>query len=151
MEAADDTKTSEEEVQIQDDAMNELDKPADTHTNLPRRSLRKITPVNYFKDEVNGVDPYPVKQVNKKRSSMLETIFEEPKSTNNELLFMSIKKFKRKLDFAGNLPCPQKQTKIRKRIMKMKRVSVKRLNKRNKMSMDSFKKKFEDLIKEDEP
>lgn len=151
MEATDCTKTSEE-VQVEEDPINEPNNPAYMQENIPRRSLRNVTSVNYFGSEANGVGKYSVQQVNKKqRSSMLETIFEEPKSTNNELLFMSMKKFKRKLDFASNLHSTQKATKIKKRRTKIKRVALKMLNKRNKMSMDSFKKKFEDMIKENEP
>lgn len=85
----------------------------------------------------------------KRLPSSLETIYEEPKSLNNELQYMSSKKFKRILNCDEENSHMYKNKRSKKRLMKAKKITAaKRIISRKRISMEVLLRKLE-TVEED--
>lgn len=130
---------------------------ASTEESLPklRRSTRIIHPVGLsekvirkpksHKDSEKSIQNYYLSKHIKRTSSTLETIFEEPINENNQTCYMSIRKFKRVLNFADK----NSKSKLKKRSMKAKKNSSKQKLKVKKIAQEVLLKKLASL-EEDE-
>ncbi|KRT86053.1 hypothetical protein AMK59_2685, partial [Oryctes borbonicus] len=120
--------------------------------NLPavKTDIRNTNPSR--NSNKTSIEQYYLSKEVKRLPSTLETIFEEPKSSNNVVQYMSIKKFKRILNFDEDNAISHKGKRSKKRIMKAKKVSAaKRINMKKKISMEVLMHKLEAIEGDETP
>lgn len=99
----------------------------------------------------NSIEQYYLSKQVKRLPSTLETIYEEPKSLNDDVQYMSVKKFKRVLNFEGENSGLHRHKRSKKRLLKAKKVTaVKRLSAKKKISMEVFLRKLEAIEDSDQ-
>lgn len=100
-------------------------------------------------DSKSKIEQYYLSKQVRRLPSTLETIYEEPKSSNNEVQYMSVKKFKRVLNFDEENFVLHKNKRSKKRLMKAKKVTASnRISTRKKVSMEALLRKLEAVEEE---